>query len=71
MEETKKCACGMPLDENTECKCKPENCIYCCECEEGCDCGCTEKADEDDDEEGCCACSGCDKGCAAKDEDDK
>lgn len=75
MEEVKKCACGMPLDDKTECKCKPEVCIHCCECEDDCSCGCAAKAEEDleDDEEGgCCSCGSCDKGCGAdKAEDEK
>jgi hypothetical protein len=44
MEETKKCACGMPLTEETDCKCKPDKCAICCECDETCACGCKEKA---------------------------
>jgi len=72
MEEVKKCACGMPLDDKTECKCKPEMCIHCCECDEGCECGCNVKAEEDlaDDEEGCCSCSSCGKGCCGDKEEE-
>lgn len=56
MSDEKKCACGMPLDEKTTCKCNDEVCIHCCECEEDCDCGCAEKAAEDEEaEEGGCA----------------
>ena len=58
MEEVKKCACGMPLDEKTECKCEKGVCIHCCNCEDDCECGCQDKAEEegDDDEEGCSGC---------------
>lgn len=72
MEDTK-CACGMPLDEKTECKCEKGVCIHCCNCDEGCDCGCDLKAEEDlaDDEEGCCSCSSCGKGCCGDDEEEK
>ena len=70
-----KCACGMPLTEETECKCEKGVCIHCCNCEEDCDCGCTAKAEEDmedDDEEGgCCSCSACDKGCGGDKDEDK
>ena len=39
-----KCACGMPLTEETKCNCKPDNCAICCECSEDCQCGCVEKS---------------------------
>ena len=34
----------MPLTEETDCKCKPDKCAICCECDETCACGCKEKA---------------------------
>lgn len=48
MENEKKCACGMPLDEKTECSCEPGVCIYCCSCPENCQCGCKEKAKKEE-----------------------
>ncbi|MFA5232541.1 MAG: hypothetical protein WC410_02655 [Candidatus Paceibacterota bacterium] len=44
--EEKKCGCGMPLNEKTECTCNPEVCCYCCECPPECQCGCQEKKRE-------------------------
>jgi len=44
MEEEKKCPCGMPLSDETECKCNPDVCIHCCECDNNCECGCKKKA---------------------------
>jgi hypothetical protein len=41
--EERKCACGMPLNEKTECSCEPGVCIYCCSCPPECKCGCQEK----------------------------
>lgn len=41
----KKCECGMPLDENTTCKCEPGVCFYCCHCPKDCPCGCKGKAE--------------------------
>jgi len=41
--EEKKCACGMPLNEKTECTCDPSVCIYCCSCPPECTCGCQQK----------------------------
>lgn len=40
----KKCKCGMPLDENTSCKCDSDVCIHCCKCAPDCECGCQEKS---------------------------
>lgn len=68
MEEAKKCACGMPLDDKTECKCEKGVCIHCCNCDDDCDCGCKKKSEEDkedDNEEGC---SGCCASCHAHDD---
>ena len=31
-EEEKKCECGMPLTEETECSCQPGVCVNCCTC---------------------------------------
>ena len=45
MEENKKCACGMPLSEKTQCNCQPDKCAVCCECADDCACGCKAKAD--------------------------
>lgn len=47
MEEQKKCACGMPLDDYTKCKCMPDTCYHCCTCPETCECGCMEKRKKD------------------------
>lgn len=44
MSDDKKCACGMPLNEETKCDCKEDTCAICCECDENCGCGCQEKA---------------------------
>lgn len=71
MEETKKCECGMPLTEETECKCEKGVCIHCCNCEEDCECGCSDKAEKDSDNEigmcgtSCTTCGHCaeDKEC--------
>ncbi len=51
MDEDKKACveCGMPIDEKTKCQCSEdgtEKCVHCCECEEGCECNCREKAQE-------------------------
>lgn len=32
--------CGMPIEDTDRCSCDPELCQYCCQCEEGCKCGC-------------------------------
>jgi len=48
--EEKKCNCGMPLNEKTECTCNPEVCCYCCECPPDCQCGCQEKKEQMDKE---------------------
>ncbi len=45
--EQKKCPCGMPLDDKTQCKCNSELCIHCCECPDDCECDCNEKAKQD------------------------
>lgn len=39
-----KCSCGMPLNDETRCQCKPEKCAIYCECPPDCSCGCQEKA---------------------------
>ncbi|MDD5569198.1 MAG: hypothetical protein PHG23_02180 [Candidatus Pacebacteria bacterium] len=44
--EERKCQCGMSLNEETECKCEPNVCMYCCTCSEECSCGCKEKGEE-------------------------
>lgn len=41
--EERKCACGLPLNEKTECSCNPGVCIYCCSCPPECACGCQQK----------------------------
>ncbi|MFA5169302.1 MAG: hypothetical protein WC420_00945 [Candidatus Paceibacterota bacterium] len=46
MAEEKKCGCGMPLSEETECSCEPGVCIYCCSCPPDCQCGCAEKKEK-------------------------
>jgi hypothetical protein len=46
-KEEKKCACGMPLNEKTECTCDPSVCIYCCSCPPECTCGCQQKKEAD------------------------
>jgi hypothetical protein len=51
MDDEKKCECGMPLDEETECACEASKCIYCCECEDDCTCGCAEKCKKEDEDE--------------------
>ena len=56
MEEAKKCACGMPLDEETTCKCDETKCAHCCECDVTCECGCKEKAVKNDGEGNCEHC---------------
>jgi hypothetical protein len=48
MDEDKTCDCGMPLTEETECKCQPDVCIHCCTCSDDCECGCKEKAAKED-----------------------
>jgi hypothetical protein len=48
--EEKKCTCGMPLNEKTECSCNPEVCVYCCSCPPDCKCGCQEKKDQPEQE---------------------
>jgi len=35
--------CHMPLDDDTKCECNESICKYCCECDEGCTCGCHDK----------------------------
>jgi len=42
-----KCGCGMPLTEESRCKCNPKNCRHCCECPDDCQCGCKDKAKKD------------------------
>ncbi|HRY52757.1 MAG TPA: hypothetical protein P5089_02805 [Candidatus Portnoybacteria bacterium] len=42
----RKCQCGMPLDETTECSCQPGVCCYCCTCQPDCECGCQQKKAE-------------------------
>lgn len=42
-----KCQCGMPLNEETACKCNPKICYYCCECPSDCTCGCQQKVEEE------------------------
>jgi len=46
-EKCDKCGCGMPLSDETRCKCNPKSCIHCCECPDDCKCGCKEKAKKD------------------------
>jgi len=46
-EEQKKCVCGMPLDDKSECTCDKEVCIHCCECPDDCECGCKKKVKEE------------------------
>ncbi|MFA6437265.1 MAG: hypothetical protein WC242_03810 [Candidatus Paceibacterota bacterium] len=43
--EQKKCKkCDMPLDKpEDKCSCADDLCVYCCECEEECNCGCKKK----------------------------
>ena len=43
MKEDKKCACGIPLNDKTTCKCDPKACIHCCKCTPDCKCGCQDK----------------------------
>lgn len=50
MDEDKTCECGMPLTEETECKCDPNVCIHCCTCPDDCECGCKEKAAKEKEE---------------------
>ena len=57
MSDDNKCACGMPLNDETKCNCKPGTCAICCGCSSDCECGCQEKAkkikeDNDNEEEG-------------------
>ena len=57
MSDDKKCACGMPLSDETECKCEKGVCIHCCNCADDCECDCKAKAEKDNEgeEEGGCA----------------
>ncbi len=48
--EERKCTCGMPLNEKTECSCNSEVCVYCCSCPPDCKCGCQEKKDQPEQE---------------------
>lgn len=51
MEGETKCACGMPLNEETTCSCEPGVCIYCCSCSQDCQCGCQEKKEKEAEKE--------------------
>lgn len=48
MDNRKCIKCQMPIDGETECKCEPQKCFHCCECDLGCECGCKEKDQEQD-----------------------
>lgn len=43
-DDQKRCECGMPLDAKSTCECAGDKCVHCCECEDGCECNCKEKA---------------------------